>query len=422
MTATVVVLTNDWPSGGSTSQHRDERPFITRRIAGALAIDAEVTVVTPQGDRSTVAPDGAFTVHSLGHGVDPDRALQEALVVEALRAGGCEVPNATSPSPAERGERDLSTGSDWSAPGAPRRATLVDHARRWMRAGRDPWRGAEALFEALQPDLVVVAGSRHLGISELLDQVDAPVALLPFGEDARLLSLGLYDQLAARASVVLATSAYERAVLAQAIPASLARLESVGLFVPVHPGARREPYPVVDDRRYVLVLCPEPLKAPSGAATFARLLGRRRFPHAVVVSHPDALVLWERGVHRCFDPITRALDLWRLMAWAFCTVDLRPGRFLALTVIESLRYQTPVIVPDGGVAAAHARDGDGGLWFRDAAELIAAVELMAEPEVAEQLGRQGARYADAWYGSSETFVQRVRAATTITRASSTPKP
>ena len=108
----------------------------------------------------------------------------------------------------------------------------------------------------------------------------------------------------------------------------------------------------------------------------------------------------------------RHMDLWRLMAWARCTVDLRPDRLLGLRTIESMLLSTPVVVPQGGRAHRHVASSDGGLWFADAAELVGCVDALVEDDDAgPRLGEQGRRYASEAYGSPSRFVDRVTEAT-----------
>jgi hypothetical protein len=130
----------------------------------------------------------------------------------------------------------------------------------------------------------------------------------------------------------------------------------------------------------------------------------------VVVVHDDALVVWRRCAAVASAPVTSATDLWRLMAWARGTVDLRPDRLLALHCIESMLLGTPVVVPDDGRAQQHAAASNGGLWFADAAELMSCVEVLLDEDVGSRLGEQGRHYATARYGSSSTFVDEVTTA------------
>ena len=58
-------------------------------------------------------------------------------------------------------------------------------------------------------------------------------------------------------------------------------------------------------------------------------------------------------------------NLWKLLLAAEVCLDLRPQGIVARETIESLLLGTPVVVPEGTVAAEHAERSNGGLWYRD---------------------------------------------------------
>ena len=96
------------------------------------------------------------------------------------------------------------------------------------------------------------------------------------------------------------------------------------------------------------------------------------------------------------------------MAWARCTVDLRPDRLVALRTIESMLLSTPAVVPTGGRAQRHVALSDGGLWYADAAQLLGCVESLVEDDgIGPRLGEQGRSYATEAYGSPSRFVELV---------------
>jgi glycosyltransferase involved in cell wall biosynthesis len=111
---------------------------------------------------------------------------------------------------------------------------------------------------------------------------------------------------------------------------------------------------------------------------------------------------------RRFDPVwapTR-MNLWRLMARAEATVDLRPPGPIGRETIESLRFGTPVVVPDHSVSAEHARSSNGGLWYRNAGEMVDCVRaLLEDGTLRSHLGANGEEWADRHHGDTETFVE-----------------
>lgn len=64
--------------------------------------------------------------------------------------------------------------------------------------------------------------------------------------------------------------------------------------------------------------------------------------------------------------------------------------------LESLLLGTPIVVPEGTVAAEHAELANGGLWYRDYHELFAAARaLLADRSLRDALGEQGRSWAEA---------------------------
>jgi glycosyltransferase involved in cell wall biosynthesis len=101
------------------------------------------------------------------------------------------------------------------------------------------------------------------------------------------------------------------------------------------------------------------------------------------------------------------VNLWRLMAHGLATVDLRPPGPFGRESIESMLLGTPVVVPDGSAAMEHVAAASGGLWYRDAGELLDAVRIVVSDEaLRRQLGHQGQTYATAHHGDMSDFVAR----------------
>jgi glycosyltransferase involved in cell wall biosynthesis len=113
------------------------------------------------------------------------------------------------------------------------------------------------------------------------------------------------------------------------------------------------------------------------------------------------------GPGRRFD-ITWAptrMNVWRLMARAAVTVDLRSPGPIGRETIESLRFATPVVVPDASVSAEHAADSNGGLWYRNQGEMADCVRTLLDDEtLAARLGDGGERWAERNHGDTDAFV------------------
>ncbi len=370
----MVVLAERWPRGGAHWAAGDEEAVVTRTIAAALALGGDVHVVTPHGDAPDRVADGAFEVHLLGNEPDARLAVRRALVMEAI----------------------LSVRHAASARGGA--------AADWLRASADLWRGASAVVAGIDPVLVVVAGHRHVGLAEVL-LPSVPVVTVPLCGGPRGMGHPLFDPLPEGA--VLVSSGAERRAVVEGSGIDPSVVHDVGSVVPVNPSVLEEPSTELAGQDYVLVV-----GAGEGdmSQDRARLLALRFPRHPVVVVQDRRLVIWRGGEAADFEAVSRHIDLWRLMAWARCTVDLRPGPLLAMRCVESLLFATPVVVPEATRGRHVVAESAGGLWFSDGAELMACVDVLLHQPTAKQLGEQGRAHAEAHYGDRESFVERVTAA------------
>jgi len=345
-------------------------------MAAALALWADVHVVTPQGHAPSQVTDAAFEVHLLGSEPDTSVAVKRALVIEALVSSGSD------------GRQD------------PRRTSA--RASSWLRASADLWRDASRVLATIEPDVVVVCGHRHVGMMGILPP-SVPVVVVPLCSDPAALGHPLFDPVCERAGAIMMASAAERrAVLGGTVPD--APVHDVGLVVPVNPSVLEEPSTELAGQDYVLVM-----GASEDGRTGAegRLLALRFPRNPVVMVGERRLVIWRKGEASDFEPVSRHIDLWRLMAWARCAVDLRPGRLLGLRCIETLLFSTPVVVPEAGRARDVVEDSGGGLWYSDGAELTGCVELLLGDEPRKRLGEQGGRHMAGGYGRRDDFIERV---------------
>lgn len=274
---------------------------------------------------------------------------------------------------------------------------------------------ADGLF-----DLVPVGPPTAGGTWPTIDNAAWPAALTP---DVVLLdradsgAVALAERFAPLATalavddVVPVPAAIDQVLSVAASPATdrqLAAAQSIGLHVPVHPLAAQRRHNGLGFTGYVLVLSD---RGPSGEdhdtpPPLAAWLIAAQPRHDVVIVEDGVASAWRsRSLHGRIVIDTRT-DLWRLVAHALVTVDLGPGQLLARECVESLRYGVPVIVPAATAAAGLAAQG-GGLWYRDAAELVACVDAVNDRKLRDTLGDQGRRFADDWYGDADRFVQRV---------------
>ena len=101
-------------------------------------------------------------------------------------------------------------------------------------------------------------------------------------------------------------------------------------------------------------------------------------------------------------------NLWRLLRHAEVCLDLRPQGVIGRETLESLRLGTPVVVPEGTVAAEHAERSNGGLWYRDYRELFDAGRVVLDnAALRAALGEQGRTWAEQVHGDHGAFSEQV---------------
>lgn len=322
-----------------------EEGWVTRQVAGALACHADVDVVVLDGDRAETVTDSVFTVHRLAVG------------------------------PA---------------------------------GGTDPWGGASDILTTLAPDSVLIAGHRSLGALRALDRLGktVPVVLLALDSGADRGARPTVPAPFGPISAVLVVTGDEADSVSARMP-GCGPIHRLGAPLAANPGARSEPDAMVGDSDAVLVITGAPRDDPGEQGGGSQLV-RVYFPdRTVAVVHDDAFRVWHRGRLKEGPPVTRSSDLARLMAWAWVTVDLRPGPLFARRTIESLLYGTPVVVPRDSRGRQHAALGKGGLWYSGPVELVGCIEAMLDPSTHDPLSRQGRTYAAQEYGSTDRFIERV---------------
>jgi glycosyltransferase involved in cell wall biosynthesis len=97
-------------------------------------------------------------------------------------------------------------------------------------------------------------------------------------------------------------------------------------------------------------------------------------------------------------------NLWRLLRHTQVCLDLRPQSITARETLESLLLGTPVVVPEGTVAAEWAERSNGGLWYRDYQELFdAAKAVLDDARLRARLATQGRKWAEDVHGDQLRF-------------------
>ncbi len=372
----VAIVTQHWGSG------LDELTEATRLVAGALARRAEVDVVhlhAPPEPAST-RRDSVFDVHSVPlHGARPLRA---SLLRAALAAHDC---GRSVPTPAAA----LLTELEGSAP------------------------EVAGVLRRLAPDAVVLAGHRQPWDIGALGRRGAPgsprVVLLPFTADATVLRSAAVARLLARSDAVGTAHSGEQCALLETVEEGASgHIRPLGLGVGVNrSAAANRLFGVRFFGAYVLTI----RSFPPGGARWERSVTHevlRSTVGDVSIAEVDGET-WRIGdrENTLELPVSPSrVNLWRLMAHAIATVDLRPPGPVGREAIESLLLGTPVVVPEGSAAQEHAADANGGLWYRHDGELIDAVRVLTDRRLRDRLAVQGKSWAEHHHGDMDDFVER----------------
>jgi hypothetical protein len=184
----------------------------------------------------------------------------------------------------------------------------------------------------------------------------------------------------------------------------------LGLHVPVNQLASQHRHNGLGFTDYLLVLTDRsgPVEADSPTDIVAWLTAAFHSTYVVVVENARASA-WLGRVRRGTVAVDTRMDLWRLLAHARVTIDAAPGPVVARECVESLRFGTPIIVPQSSAAASHARAG-GGSCFADVAGLLEGVDAVMSAAKRATFSVAGKVYAEEHYGDAGRFVRGVAAA------------
>ncbi|MGH9292591.1 MAG: glycosyltransferase [Acidimicrobiales bacterium] len=347
----LVLVTRRWGANWG------ERNAAVRSFVGAAALRAEVSVVSledpPPAGRVPLRYDGLFPVHSVPVGAD------------------------------------LSSG--------------------------EPSELADALQTALglRPQVVVLAGGGALPLGGMLWDAFAPserprIVALPLGD---IEHSGAASALGRYLDAIVAFSEAERALLDELLdPSSPACVRRLRIDLPVNRAAASAGLAgMTSFGRFVLVISAFPDDDP-GTGTCPPHEYLRQVLGGISIAEACRhrwLVTGGDREHRVVWAPNR-MNLWRLMARAEVTLDVRPPGPIGREAIESLRFGTPVVVPAGGAAAEAAAEAGGGLWYRDTGEMVDAVRrLIEDAAMREAMGTAGRAWSERWHGDGGAFVGEV---------------
>jgi hypothetical protein len=375
--ARIAVITEHWGDSPSESM------IATRLVAGALSRHAQVDVLHlhPPQDAPDALNDSVFLVHKVP--LKGARPLTAQILHASLKATAGARP---LPVAAQR-ELDELEGN----------AELV----------------AEELG-ALKPDAIVLAGHRQaFDYAALGDRSSARprVSFLPLCEDLDEIDRPAFARLVERADAIVSSSPAEHHALLERFPQRHGDVHPLHLALTLNYGATRSGlFGVRFFGKFVLVIRSFPPGGPRYTHTVTHEL-LRDILEDVSVAEVDGdkwrIADRENTLELPVNP-TR-VNLWRLMAHALFTVDLRPQGPLARESIESMLLGTPVVVPESTAAASIAEAAGGGLWYRDLGEILDCSRLLMNASLRSTLAEQAQRYAQLHHGDMTGFVERIGA-------------
>lgn len=103
-------------------------------------------------------------------------------------------------------------------------------------------------------------------------------------------------------------------------------------------------------------------------------------------------------------------DLWRWMSGAVAVVDLERRRDLARDVLEAMACAAPVIVAEEGRGRLLGESCGGVIWYRNHADVRAAIHALVDGGLRTAVGRAGQRDVHNLIGDVEGFEGRITAA------------
>lgn len=392
----VVIVTAHW--GTDTF---DERGLVVRLVAGALAAPP------PAGAGASVEVVAVRPAH-LDHGVPARPAGRHPAWRDSVFAVH-EVAT-SEPEPTRAG---LVRAALAATPGD--RVPAVASARLARLSAGSPRQPDEAvaLIDSLRPDAVLLAGSEVASLAGALRSsgIEARLASLPLSGDAGALEAMALRPLLDEAEAIGTLSLGEHARVAAALaarerPGRPAELVELRPALAVNRSAAAGVLLGMSNfGRFVVVLCGFPPGSPGATHAPGDDYVRQMLGDVAVADVAHDRWLLSDGDKALTVPVGPSrVNLWRLLAHAAVVLDLRPASVLGRETLETLLFGTPVVVPEGTVAAEHAELSGGGLWYRDYDELFAAGRaVLADGALAERLGSSGRAWAERTFADQAGF-------------------
>jgi hypothetical protein len=368
----VCIVTTHW--GASDRESTD----VVRLLAGAVASAARVEVIFL--DEAAIEPatalDSVFTVHHLP--LAGTRPLAGSLLQASLRAAGA---SATPPS-------------------------MIEAARELGGSVH----GISDLLQKIAPDVLVVAGlPLPLGAEEIVTATRARTVVWPLLADPVALGDPVVAALLESADAIGSLHPGEQAALSDALHEKEARVRPLDIALTLNRSATEQGlFGVTWFGKYVLLL----RRFPASGARFDRAITRellRAILGDIAIAEVDG-AKWRVTdfVNTATLPVNPTrVNLWRLMAHAEFTVDLRPPGPFGREALESMLFSSPPIVPEGSAAHAHVAAANGGLWYRTPGEALdLASTLIDDDGLLSTLRSDGLAYSVTHHEQMAAFVER----------------
>jgi hypothetical protein len=365
------------PNSSGDSEYRSAQ----RSVLTALGTHGDVHIVCLGDGADLLRPDQPITIHSLGAEQSERSVLRRDLLVSSYSkpSGGSEYERADT--------------TEW-----PRES--VDQILH--RDTATFWREAASLVGSLQPDVVVVFDHRDRNVLAALSDVpDVPVILIPLVDTVATPDRVHFDVLFLRASGIVAFTDAERRTIARRteLPITVLALP-VDHPIPT-PNANQSAPP------HVVVFTDAEVGDRLQRTAFANLVAFANPNLRVQVASRRAVVQWENGRRTSLPDLDGEGDLFSLVEGAVAVVDLHPGRLYAERTLQIHLMGVPTIVPSRSRAREYCEKGNGGLWFRNAGEMLWGVSAMLDPEVGPALGRQASTYVTEQHESRQRFAAQL---------------
>lgn len=362
-----------------------------RRIAELLREDVDVTVLTTCArDYATWAdhyPPGPTELGGVRVVRFPVSAPRDAGAFDRAASRAYSAP------------ADLARGRDWMSAQGPNAPGLLAHLR----------------DEGDRYDAVAFVTYLYASTFDGLPLVADRALLVPTMHDEPPLRLRIFDELFAKARLILFNTPEERDLARRRFGVEDARARIVGVGVDVDRLAPEGPSDRGVDRA-PYALCVGRIDPAKGTDL---LVAHHAAYRAACPDGLDLVLLGSGDMALPKEPWLSApgfvSEEAKSAAFAGATVVVVPSPYesLSLAQLEAWSHGRPTLAnAESPVLVGQSRRTGGGLWYRDGAEYAVMLDFLAgNPVIADAIGRQGrraARSAHAWGRVREHWLEAIR--------------